>query len=81
MSLQLQDVLSRLQRRTQPLDLTPRELQVIRLVAQGLMSKEVAFELGSARKTIDNHRATIMEKLGAKSAAHMVWIACRRGLV
>ena len=55
--------------------LTPREREVFRLVATGMLNKQVAFELGTAEKTIKVHRARVMEKMGAQSLADLVRFA------
>jgi len=52
--------------------LTPREQEVCQRVAQGLRSKEIAGELGSAVKTVNIHRSRIMAKLGVESVAELV---------
>ena len=51
--------------------LTPRELQVMRLLLGGARNKTIAFELGIAEKTVKVHRGKIMEKLELKSAAEL----------
>jgi FixJ family two-component response regulator len=52
--------------------LTPRELRVLELLATGLMTKQIAHELGTAEKTIRKHRARILEKMNASTAAALV---------
>jgi FixJ family two-component response regulator len=52
--------------------LTPREEEVARLVAQGCLNKEVAFELGIVEKTVKIHRGRVMAKLGIRSATDLV---------
>jgi len=52
--------------------LTPRELRVLELLATGLMTKQIAHELGTAEKTIRKHRARILEKMKASTAAALV---------
>jgi FixJ family two-component response regulator len=52
--------------------LTPREQQVCVRIAQGLLNKQVGFELGTSEKTIKAQRAHVMEKLGAGSLADVV---------
>lgn len=52
--------------------LTPREQEVCQRVAQGLKSKDIAGELGSAVKTVNIHRSRIMSKLGVESVAELV---------
>ncbi len=60
--------------------LTPRERDVVRLLAEGLTSKEIATNLGTAPKTVDGHRSAIMEKLGIHSVAGLVKYAIRNHL-
>jgi FixJ family two-component response regulator len=54
--------------------LTPREREVLVLIAAGQSNKEAGRELGISPRTIEVHRARIMEKLGAKNAADLVRI-------
>ena len=58
--------------RTRFEELTPREREVCRLVAQGRLNKQIAAELGAAEKTIKVHRGRVMEKLGMESVAELV---------
>ena len=55
--------------------LTPRERQVIALVASGLMNKQVANELSISEVTVKMHRGSAMRKLGAKSVARLARMA------
>jgi FixJ family two-component response regulator len=55
--------------------LTPRERQVVALVAAGLMNKQVANELSISEATVKMHRGSAMRKLGAKSVARLARIA------
>lgn len=57
--------------------LTPRECQVMRLVVEGRLNKQVAAALGSAEKTVKVHRARVMQKMGATSLADLVRQASR----
>ena len=52
--------------------LTPRELEIATRVAQGLTSSAIGAELGISVRTVENHRAHIMEKLRARSVAELV---------
>jgi DNA-binding NarL/FixJ family response regulator len=61
--------------------LSPRELQVVKLIADGHSSVEIAQELVISRKTVDHHRARILEKLGMRNVAEITRYAIRRGLV
>ncbi|HJK91199.1 MAG TPA: response regulator transcription factor [Polyangiaceae bacterium LLY-WYZ-15_(1-7)] len=57
--------------------LTPRELEVFRLLARGLSTKEVAFELGRSASTVYTHAERIRKKLGVDTAAELVRYAER----
>ena len=59
---------------------TPREIEIIRLLAEGKMNKEIAAQLGIAVRTVETHRATIMLKLGLHSLADLIHYAIRQGL-
>jgi DNA-binding NarL/FixJ family response regulator len=61
--------------------LTPRELEVVKLIAEGYTSDEIADELVISRKTVDHHRGHILEKLGMRNVAELTRYAIRRGLV
>jgi DNA-binding NarL/FixJ family response regulator len=61
--------------------LTPREVEVLSLVAEGLTNKEVAARLGTADGTIKMHVQNILEKLGASDRTHAVTIGLRRGII
>jgi FixJ family two-component response regulator len=56
-------------------NLTPRERQVMALVASGMPNKRIAFELGTVEKTIKVHRARVMEKMQVQSLADLVRLA------
>jgi FixJ family two-component response regulator len=60
--------------------LTPRESEVFRLVATGMLNKQVAFDLGITEKTIKVHRGRVIEKMGAKSLADLVRMAEKLGI-
>jgi len=61
--------------------LTPRELEVVKLVAEGHTSDEIAELLVISRKTVDRHRANILEKLGMRDRVDLTRYAIRRGLI
>jgi DNA-binding NarL/FixJ family response regulator len=61
--------------------LTPRELEVVKLVAEGHTSEEIAELLVISRKTVDRHRANILEKLEMRDRVDVTRYAIRRGLV
>jgi FixJ family two-component response regulator len=57
--------------------LSPRELEVMRLVVRGMLNKQIAAELQIAEITVKVHRRRVMEKIGAQSLAELVRIAER----
>jgi DNA-binding NarL/FixJ family response regulator len=61
--------------------LTPREQEVMRLLAEGLSSREVGERLFISRKTVENHRSSIMSKLGLHSSHELMRYAARLGLI
>lgn len=64
-----------------PLDvLSPRELEILALIGQGMSIKEIASILGRSVKTIENHRTSIGEKLKVDDRVHLAEIARRAGL-
>lgn len=58
-----------------------KQLQVLELIAHGHTSQEIGERLGIHVRTADNHRATIMRKLGVRNAVQLVRLAVRSGLV
>jgi DNA-binding NarL/FixJ family response regulator len=61
--------------------LTPREQEVVKLIAEGHTSEEIAETLVISRKTVERHRANILEKLGMRNRVELTRYAIRRGLV
>ena len=61
--------------------LTARQREVLRLVAGGKSTKEIAYDLNLSVKTVETHRAQIMERLGIRDVAGLVRYALRTGLV
>jgi two-component system, NarL family, response regulator LiaR len=62
-------------------ELTPREMDVLRLLAQGLINKEIALELGIGDKTVKTHVSNILGKLGVLSRTQAAVYAVQMGLV
>jgi DNA-binding NarL/FixJ family response regulator len=63
------------------LQLTPREREIVQLVAEGKTTKEIADGLGRSIKTIEAHRTSVMHKLGFRSVVDMVHYAIRNKIV
>jgi DNA-binding NarL/FixJ family response regulator len=61
--------------------LTARELEVVKLIAEGHTSDEIAELLVISRKTVDRHRSNVLEKLGMRNRVDLTRYAIRRGLV
>ncbi len=62
-------------------DLTPRELEVLRLIALGHTNAEIGTMLYVSVRTVENHRASVMRKLGLRTRAELVRHATESGLV
>jgi DNA-binding NarL/FixJ family response regulator len=61
--------------------LTPRELEILKLIAEAHTSKEIAEMLFISVKTVERHRANILEKLGMRDRVELTRYAIRRGLI
>jgi DNA-binding NarL/FixJ family response regulator len=65
-----------------PVDpLTPRELEVLKLIAEAYTSDQIAEELTISRRTVDRHRENILAKLGMRDRVELTRYAIRRGLI
>jgi len=62
-------------------ELTERQIEILTLIAQGRASKEIAYDLGLSPKTVDVHRARIMERLQINDIASLTLYAVRKGLI
>jgi DNA-binding NarL/FixJ family response regulator len=62
-------------------ELSPRETEILRLLATGLSSDAIAELLNLSQKTVRNHHYTIKAKIGAENDAHLVWLALSAGLI
>ena len=62
-------------------DLTSRELEVLKLIAEGLTNGEIAEKLFASKRTIETHRQNIIGKTQAKNTAALVKLAVSRGLI
>lgn len=65
----------------EPRKLTRREVEIIRLIAIGRKSREIAAALGISVKTVETHRANIMNKLALRNIAELIHYAIRERLV
>lgn len=61
--------------------LTEREIEIVRLIAEGLSNKEIGDKLFISHRTVDTHRTNLMQKLGVHNIAALVRLAIREGLV
>lgn len=61
--------------------LTKREKEIVALVAEGYKNREVAEKLGISVKTVETHRANIMNKLALRNLAQLIHYAIRTGMV
>ena len=61
--------------------LSPRESEVVKLIAEGMTGREIAELLHIAEKTVERHRSNVFEKLGLKDRVALTRYAIRRGLV
>ncbi len=71
------------QSETQPFisPLTPREMEILEYIAQGLLNKQIATQLGISEQTIKNHVTSILRKLNANARTEAVIVALKRGLI
>jgi two-component system NarL family response regulator len=72
---------AKLAERVTQVQLTPRELSALRLLASGQSNKEIATSLNISERTVKTHLAHLFEKLGVTSRTEAVRVATRRGLV
>ena len=62
-------------------ELTGRQIEILRLLAQGLAAKEIAYQLGLSSKTVDVHRTRIMERLNLRDLPSLTRYAIRKNLI
>ena len=65
----------------EPVSLTPRQSQILRMIALGKVGKEIAWELRVSTKTIEYHRQQIMDKLNCHGIANLTRYAIGKGLI
>jgi DNA-binding NarL/FixJ family response regulator len=70
-------------RRTEPEHdpLSPREQEVVRLIAEGMSGREIADRLAISPRTVERHRANLLQKLGLQDRVEVTRYAIRRGLI
>jgi DNA-binding NarL/FixJ family response regulator len=61
--------------------LTPREIQLIRLLAEGYHTREIAPKLYISEKTVERHKSNILRKLKVKNTAHLIRVVLEKGLI
>lgn len=71
----------RLKKQTAWESLTPREIEIVKLVAEGYKNREIAEELFISIKTVEKHRSNLMAKLNLKGAAELAKLAIEKGLI
>jgi DNA-binding NarL/FixJ family response regulator len=64
-----------------PVDLTDREIEIVKLIAEGLSNKEIGEQLFISHRTVDTHRTNLMTKIGVHNVAGIVRFAILHGLV
>ena len=62
-------------------ELTPRELEVVKLIAEAHTNRQIAEALKLSEKTVESHRGNVLAKLGMRDRVELVRYAIRRGLV
>lgn len=79
----IRDYLDRVRRGDDARDdpLTPREVEVVKLIAEAHTNEQIAAELVISRKTVERHRANILDKLGMRDRVQLTRYAIRRGLI
>jgi DNA-binding NarL/FixJ family response regulator len=79
----MKDFVERARRGETPPDdpLTPRETEIVKLVAEARTTREIAADLVLSEKTVERHRTNILSKLGMRDRVELVRYAIRRGLV
>ena len=83
MTALIHDYLERTRRGDDPREdpLTPREAEVVKLIAEANTNEQIAEQLVISRKTVERHRANILEKLGMRDRVELTRYAIRRGLI
>lgn len=61
-------------------ELTPRQVEIVRLLVEGLSAKEIAARLQLSRRTVEYHKYQAMERLGVATSAELISVALKRGI-
>jgi DNA-binding NarL/FixJ family response regulator len=77
----IKDVLARGRQSEDEEELTPREEEIVKLVAEAHTTRQIAEILHLSEKTVENHRGNAMRKLGMRDRVELVRYAIRRGLI
>jgi two-component system NarL family response regulator len=75
------DIAAKIAERLASADITPREIQLLKLIANGLSNKRVAQRVGITENAVKRHLVAILAKLGAEDRTHAVTLALERGLI
>ncbi|MEI6121988.1 MAG: response regulator transcription factor [Bacteroidota bacterium] len=67
--------------RLMTIELTEREQEILELICKGMSNAEISKYLGISARTIDGHRAHLLEKTGTKNSPHLVMFAIKNGLI
>lgn len=67
--------------KTANIDISEREQEVLELICRGMSNAEISKFLGVSARTVDGHRARLLEKTGAKNSPHLVMFAIKNGLI
>ena len=62
------------------IQLSPREIEIVKACCQGKLSKEIADEFGISKKTVDNHKSAIYQKLGVCNNTELILYAVKHGI-
>ena len=60
-------------------EVTPREIEIVKMIAEGYNSREISIQLCISEHTVHTHRRNIVRKLGVKNVAHMVHYSWKSG--
>lgn len=69
------------QNRFQEIQLTDREIEILKLIAEGLTNKEIGDNLSISHRTVDTHRTNLMKKLEVTNVAGLIRFAFQKGLI